>query len=93
MELIKLNEVYNIVDHLENGWDISGQVIKQPAGDIQININVRNDETSIGNYSYVTVPFNDTITISYNSKSELQAAFCDYCESLVVTILEQIKVA
>lgn len=91
MNLVKLNEVYNLTDSLENGWETKGQVIKEVEGNLRINIYTNKKDTYIGSYNY-DVLINGEVRVSIASVKGEESAYTDYCRSLVDQILQQVKV-
>jgi hypothetical protein len=91
MELIKLNEVYNLIDNAENGWKTQGQVIRDANGDMKINFYTNNDEEYVGSYNYDVFETNNDVRISTACVKGLENEFTDYCKTLLNEVLKNIK--
>ena len=99
MELIKINEAYNLTDVLDNGWSVQGQVIKENNGVININFQVsevtNTEHIHIGNYNY-NIPnkeLSQNISVNYNCNQENENKFVDYSENIIDQVLEQLNIS
>lgn len=99
MELIKINEAYNLTDVLDNGWSVQGQVIKENNGVININFQVsevtNTEHIHIGNYNY-NIPneeLSQNISVNYNCNQENENKFVNYSENIIDQVLEQLNIS
>lgn len=90
MELVKINEAYNVSDELENGWKTSGQIVREESGELRINLSTQKDSIYLGNYSYNIYRGNDNVNINYSVTKEVSDEYHAYCDKLVDDILAEL---
>ena len=90
MELIKLNEAYTLTDNPENGWAVSGQVIKENNGAIRINFSASNNEHHVGSYNY-SYMVDGNVSVNINCAENYYDALTEYGQTLTNQILETIN--
>jgi hypothetical protein len=92
MELIKMNEAYNLVDNPENGWKVQGQVIKEQNGTLRINFSVAlENDNHLGSYNYDNYSGSNSVHVSSSCVKENSDEFINYGQELVNLILEQLN--
>lgn len=91
MELIKLNEAFNIVDTTIDGWETQGQVIKDLDGSIKINFSVTKDDKHVGSCSYQIVTGGNLVNFNVSSSVDAEYSFITYSSSVVENILKELQ--
>lgn len=91
MELVKLNEAYNIVDELENGWKVQGQAIQELNGNIRINISINIQEKHIGSYNYEANANSENIHMNMSCNKDAKNDFAVYCQKVTEGVLTQLE--
>lgn len=91
MELIKLNEAFNIVDNTIDGWETQGQVIKDLDGSIKINFSVTKDDKHVGSCSYQIISGTNIVNFNVSSNTEVEYNFINYSSTIVENILKELQ--
>lgn len=88
MELIKLNENFQLKDKSQNGWLAIGTVGYSVAGDVYISASVDNElEIPIGRLTYHK-PVQGDILLEYDISEDLRDEFITYIDTLINSILK-----
>lgn len=95
MELVKINEAYNLTDVL-NDWSTQGQVIKE--NDETVNINFQTFKASVSehigsyNYNMPNKEHSQNISVNYNCSKENEDDFVKYSEGIIDQVLKQLQI-
>jgi hypothetical protein len=88
MELIKLNENFQLKDKFQNGWLVIGTVGYSVDGDVYISASIDNEfEIPIGRLTYHK-PVQGDIILEYDVSEELISEFTTYVDTLIDSILK-----
>ena len=95
MELVKLNEAYNLSDVKDN-WMTTGNVTVEANGTINININTtakavnEGESNNWGSANYCKME-DGKVQTQYNFSGAYHAEYVNYCEEVFVAVLAQLK--
>lgn len=93
MELVKLNEAYNLVD-TNDSWMTSGSVTVETNGNININANttlkIETTENQWGSLNYQKTSEGKT-HVNYSFSGAYKSDYVDYAETLISEVLNQIQ--
>lgn len=88
MELIKLNENFQLKDKYQNGWLAIGTVGYGVDGDVYISAAIDNElEIPIGRLTYHK-PVQGDILLEYDISEDLRDEFIAYVNTLIDSILK-----
>ena len=88
MELIKLNENFQLKDKSQNGWLAVGTVGYGVDGDVYISAAIDNElEITIGRLTYHK-PVQGDILLEYDISEDLRDEFIAYVNTLIDSILK-----
>lgn len=88
MELIKLNENFQLKDKSQNGWLAIGTVGYGVDGDVYISAAIDNElEIPIGRLTYHK-PVQGDILLEYDISEDLRDEFIAYIDTLIDSILK-----
>ena len=90
MEIIKTNTRYSINDTLDT-WKIIGTISKDVSGAININIDITNDNASVGSAYYTKAAESEAVNVSYNIIEIERDKFVTYFDTLLASVLQYIK--
>lgn len=87
MEIVKLNEIYNVTDKTESGWSLNGSLQLEVNGSLSLHCNVNSElEEFIGSFSYYK-PVEENINVSVNVNEENRDNFTKYANSIIESVL------
>lgn len=91
MEIIKISETFSLTDSLPNGWEVNGTVSSEVSGNIQINASLTVKEGEmVGSINYYK-PSMGNVNVHYDVAEENRDAVSEYADTLIDTILAQLK--
>ena len=100
MEIIKVNEQYNINGILENGWKVFGSITNEnnnSGGNLHVSAEIKispNSEEemdqSIGNIYYFK-PASGNVQITYSCSEELRDEMSQKVDSIIDFVLDYFK--